>query len=348
LPIAYRLGELAERVQGKVRGDAERPIRGIDTLDRAGPEELSFLTNPRYRSAARSTRAGALLVAPGTEIEGPDLLEVSEPYLALARLLELFHPAETEPPGISEKAHIGSAVQMGHGVTVGPFAVIGDRAILGDRAKVGAGCIVGTDCRLGADAELKPRVVLYPGTQVGRRCLVHSGVVLGGDGFGFATTDAEHRKVPQLGTVILEDDVEVGANSTVDRGTLGETRIGAGSKIDNLVMIAHGVRLGRASLLAAQAGIAGSTKIGDRTVWAGQSGAAGHLEIAAGTVVGAKSAVLQDVPEGGFIAGIPAVDHRRWKRIQAVQAKLPEMRREIRELRARVAALERSVTQEED
>jgi UDP-3-O-[3-hydroxymyristoyl] glucosamine N-acyltransferase len=348
LAIEYRLEELAERVGGTVRGDAKRVIRGIATLERAGPDELSFLTNPRYRAAARSTRAGALIVAPGTDLPGPDLLEVGEPYLALARLLELFHPAEPRKPGISEKAHVGADVQMGRDLTVGPFAVIGDRAILEDRCTVGPGCVVGADCHLGADSELKPRVVLYPGTRLGRRCLVHAGVVLGGDGFGFATTDAEHRKVPQLGRVVLEDDVEVGANTTVDRGTLGETRIGEGSKIDNLVMIAHGVSVGRGTLLAAQAGIAGSTRVGDRTVWAGQSGAAGHLEIADGTVVAAKSAVLQSVPEGNFVAGIPAVDHRRWKRTQALLGRLPEMRREIRELKARLAALERGGGQEED
>jgi UDP-3-O-[3-hydroxymyristoyl] glucosamine N-acyltransferase len=348
VPIAYRLAELAERVRGQVRGDPERLIRGVDTLDRAGPDQLSFLTNPRYREAALSSRAGALLVPTGTELDGPDLLEAAEPYAALAELLELFHPPEPARRGVSERAHIGIDARLGRDVYVGPFAVVGDRTVLADRASVGAGCVVGDDCSIGEDARLMPRVVLYSGTRVGRRCLVHSGVVLGGDGYGFATTGGEHRKVPQLGRVVLEDDVELGSNTTVDRGMLGETLIGAGSKLDNLVMIAHGVRLGRHSLLAAQSGIAGSTQVGDRTVWAGQSGAAGHLKIAAGTIVAAKAAVLKDVAEKRFVAGIPAVDHGRWKRAQALINKLPEMRREIRELNKRLARLEQNLTQEED
>lgn len=346
--MAYRLGELARKIEGRLRGDPERLIRGIAPLDRAEPDQLSFLTNPRYRQAARTSRAGALLVGPGSDLERPDLLEVDEPYLALARLLELFHPVEPPPAEISDKAHLGAGVRLGRDVSIAPFAVVEDRAVLGDRVRVGAGSVVGEGCAVGEETELKPRVVLYPGTRVGRRCIVHSGVVLGGDGFGFASSGGRHHKVPQLGRVIVEDDVELGANSTVDRGTLDETVIGEGSKIDNLVMIAHGVRVGRAALLAAQSGIAGSTRIGERTTWAGQSGAAGHLEIGDDTIVAAKSAVLRNVPRGSFVAGIPAVDHRRWKRAQAALGRLPELRREIRELRTRLARLEKRLEQEED
>jgi len=346
--MAFRLGELARRLNGRVRGDPERSIHGIAPLDRAGPDELSFLTNPRYRQAARSSRAGALLVGPGSGLERPDLLEVDEPYLALARLLELFYPAAPAPAVVSDRAHLGAGVRLGRDVAVAPFAVIGDRAVLGDRVRVGAGTVIGEDCEIGDDTELKPRVVLYPGTHVGRRCLVHSGVVLGSDGFGFATSGGRHHKIPQLGRVVIEDDVELGANSAVDRGAVDETVSGEGSKIDNLVMIAHGVRIGRAALLAAQSGIAGSTRVGERTTWAGQSGAAGHLRIADGTVVAAKSAVLQDVPQGAFLAGVPAVDHRRWKRTQAALGRLPDLLREVRDLRARLEKLERSIAEEED
>ena len=348
MSVVYRLGELAQKVDGQVRGDTQRIIRGIATLEQAGPDELSFMTNPKYREAAGSTRAGAILVAPGTELEDRDLLEVPEPYLALARLLGLFHPPERRRQGISDKAHIGSEVRLGDEVDVEPFAVIGDRAVLGDRVHVGAGCVVGEGAGIGDDSELRPRVVLYPGTLVGRRCLIHSGVVLGGDGYGFATSGGKHHKVPQLGRVVVEDDVEIGANTTVDRGTMDETVIGQGSKLDNLVMVAHGVKLGRDTLIAAQAGIAGSTRVGDGTTWAGQSGAAGHLEIAGGTIVAAKSAVLQDVPERAFVAGIPAVDHRRWKRAQAEVNRLGELRRQMREFKARLGALEARLTDEED
>jgi UDP-3-O-[3-hydroxymyristoyl] glucosamine N-acyltransferase len=206
---------------------------------------------------------------------------------------------------------------------------------------------VGEGCSIGEESELRPNVVLYPGTEIGARCLIHSGVVLGSDGYGFVTSDGKHNKIPQVGRVVVEDDVEIGANTTIDRGALGVTSIGEGSKLDNLVMIAHGVKLGRNSLLAAQAGIAGSTTVGDGTTWAGQSGAAGHLEVADGTVVAAKSAVLQDIRERAFVAGIPAVDHRRWKRAQAGLHQLDRMRRQLRELKSRLDDLESRLNEED-
>lgn len=336
------LGELADQVGGRVVGDRDRRIRGVATLDRAGADELSFLTNVKYRKLAAESAAGAILVAPGSGLAGSgDLLEVEAPYLALAGILELFHPTAKRPVGVSDDARVAEDAILGEQVAIGPFAVVGSGCTLGDRTVVGAGSVLGDGVTVGDDSELKPRVVLYPGTRVGARCLIHAGVVLGADGFGFATTSEKHHKVPQLGRVVIEDEVEIGANTTIDRGTLGETGVGEGSKIDNLVMIAHGVRVGAGSLLAAQTGIAGSTRLGLRTVWAGQSGAAGHLEIADGTVVAAKSAVLQSVEKGAFLAGIPAVDHRQWKRAQAVARKLPELQRELRALRARLESLER-------
>ena len=339
----FRLDELARRVGGRIVGDGTRTIRGVATLEEAGPQQLSFFTNPRYREQARRTRAAAVLAPPGSGIEGPALLEVAEPYLALARLLDLFHPLERPPAGIAPTAHLGRDVALGIEVHVGPFAVIGDGARLGDRVVVSAGCVVERGASVGADSVLMPGVVLYPGTRVGERCLIHAGVVLGADGYGFATSGGRHHKVPQLGRVVVEDDVEIGANTTIDRGTLGETVIGAGSKIDDQVMVGHGVRLGRSCLLAGQAGIAGSAELGDHVTLAGQSGVAGHLRVAAGTVVAAKSAVLADVEQGGLVAGIPALPHMRWKRIQASLGELPELRRELGRLRERITALERGV-----
>ncbi len=333
--------ELARHVGGDVRGDPGRIVIGIAALEDALPAELSFLTNPRYRAAALDSRAGAILTGPGIDLEGRDLLVCREPYVALAALLELFHPPLRPSPGVSPEAQVGAGVQMGHDVHVGPFAVVGAGCRLGQRAVVGAGCVLGEGCTVGEETELRPSVVLYPGTRVGRRCLVHAGVVLGADGFGFATTAGEHRKVPQLGQVVVEDDVEIGANSAIDRAMLGQTRIGRGSKIDDLVMIAHGVRLGPRALLAAQAGIAGSARLGANATLAGQSGVAGHLELGDGVTLAAKSAAFSDLPDGAFVAGIPAVDHRRWKRIQALIKQLPEMRRQVRRLEERLAALER-------
>jgi UDP-3-O-[3-hydroxymyristoyl] glucosamine N-acyltransferase len=343
----YRLDELAKHVGGEVRGRADRPIRGISTLDEAGPDELSFLANVRYRRKAMKTRAAAVVVAKESGLEGIDLLEVQEPYLALALLIELFHPPKAPRPEISPEAHIGAEVRFGKEVTVGPFAVIEDGSELGDGVTVGAGCVVGENCRIGDGTELKPRVVLYPETTVGRRCIVHSGVVLGSDGFGFATSGGEHRKIAQVGRAVIEDDVEIGANSAIDRAAMGETVIGQGSKLDNLVMIAHGVRVGKATLMAAQSGIAGSTRVGEGTTWAGQSGAAGHLVIGEGALVAAKSAVLKDLPAGAFVIGIPAVDHRSWKRERASLKKLPELRQEIQALRSRLERLEGILEKEE-
>jgi UDP-3-O-[3-hydroxymyristoyl] glucosamine N-acyltransferase len=341
---SYRLGDLAQQVGGKVRGNPDRTVRGVATLDQAGPDELSFLTNSRYMRAARSSNAGAILVGPGVELEGFDLVEAAEPYLALAQLLERFHPRVTAAPGVSPDARVGREVRMGRDVHVGPFAVVGDGCELGDRACVGAACVLGQACRVGNDSELKPHVVLYDGTEIGERCIIHSGVVLGGDGFGFASSGGKHRKVPQVGRVVVEDDVEIGANSVVDRAMLGETRIGEGTKVDDLVMIAHGVRLGRNSLLVGQSGVAGSSRLGAGTTIAGQSGVAGHLELGEGVTVAAKSAVFQDLPAKAFVAGVPATDHKVWIRSQSLVRKLPELRKELRkelrELRARLVTLE--------
>jgi UDP-3-O-[3-hydroxymyristoyl] glucosamine N-acyltransferase len=341
VPTDYRLGDLAARIGGDVRGDPARTIRAIATLEDAGPDDLAFLTNRRYRSAAERTRAGAILVGPrDAGRAGRDLLVVAEPYAALAELLELFHPAPRARPGVSVDARLGTGVELGRDVAIGPFAVIGDGVVLGARVAIGAGCVVGSGCRIGDDSVLHPRVVLYPETEIGQRVVLHSGAVLGADGFGFATVGGRHRKVPQVGRVVVEDDVEIGANTAIDRAMLGETRIGAGSKIDDLVMVAHGVRVGADSLVAGQAGIAGSARLGARATLAGQAGVAGHLALGEGVVVAAKSAVFEDLPDRAFVAGIPAIDHARWKRAQIELVRLSELRRSLRAVERRVRALE--------
>jgi len=288
-----------------------------------------------------------VLVGPGTTLPGRDLLETAEPYVALAALLELFHPARPRRPGVHSDARVAESARLGLEVEIGPYAVIGESVTVSDRATVGAGCVLGDDSRIGEETILHPRVVLYPRTQVGARCVIHAGVVLGGDGFGFATSGGRHHKIPQVGRVVVEDDVEIGANSAVDRATMGETVIGAGSKVDDLVMVAHGVRVGPGCLMAAQSGIAGSTRLGAGVTFAGQSGAAGHLEIGERSVVAAKAAVLQDLPPGSFVSGIPAIDHGRWKKAQAIAARLPELRSELRKMQERLAVLEERFKGEE-
>ena len=336
------LAELARRLGAEVVGDPQRRIRGVATLEDAGPEDLSFLTSARYRDAARRTGAGAVLAPRGTSLPEHDLLLVDDASSALVEVLELFHPTRAPRPGISADARLGAGVQVGRDVEVGAFAVVGDGVELGDACAVGAGAVIGEGCSIGAGTVIGPRVVLYPATRVGARCLLHAGCVLGADGFGFLSTPDGHRKIPQVGRVVVEDDVEIGANATVDRGAVGDTLVGRGTKIDDLVMIAHGVRIGAHGLFAAQSGVAGSSRLGERVTFAGQSGAAGHLRIGDGAVVAAKSAVFDDVPAGAFVAGIPAVDHRAWKRAQAWARRVPEIRAALRALESRIEALERA------
>ena len=336
----WTLGELAAAVGGRVVGDPELRVRGVATLDAAVPGDLTFLTNVRYRPKAETTRATAILVAPGVDTAGLPRIEAERPYVALARILERTYPREPLRPGIAPEACVSATAVLGDDVEIGPFAVIGDEAAIGARVRVGAGCDVGSGASVGDDTTLYPRVTLYPRTRVGARCILHAGVVLGADGFGFAADGATHVKIPQVGRVVIEDDVEIGANSTVDRGALEDTVVGAGTKIDDLVMVAHGVRIGRGCLLVGQSGVAGSTTIGEHVTIAGQSGVAGHLHVGDRTVIAAKSAVFADVESGSFVAGTPAIDHRLWKRSQATQKRLPAMRSELARLRERIEAIE--------
>ncbi|HEX2253459.1 MAG TPA: UDP-3-O-(3-hydroxymyristoyl)glucosamine N-acyltransferase [Thermoanaerobaculia bacterium] len=342
----WRLAELAERAGGEVRGDGDRPIAGIRALPDAGPEHLSLLTAARHRAAARDSRAGALLVAPGAEgwltggLEDRDLLVAAHPTLALTRLLPLFHPPERPAAGVHATAVVGEGCAIDPSAHVGPYAVIGDGSRLGAGAVVGALAVVGRRCVVGEGARLHPHVVLYDDCEVGPRAELHSGVVLGADGFGYAHAGGVHHKVPQVGRAVVEADVEVGANSTIDRGALGETRIGAGSKIDNLVQVGHNVRVGRSAILCGQSGVAGSTVLGDGVVLAGQAGVGGHLEVGDRVTVAASSALLQPVPPGSTVAGTPAMEIGAWRRQVVTLGRLEEMRRRLASLEKRLAAME--------
>jgi UDP-3-O-[3-hydroxymyristoyl] glucosamine N-acyltransferase len=345
--IRFSLAELVEKLGGELKGDSALVVTGVATLDSAGPDQLGFYTNSRYLEQARASSAGVILVRTGTQLPGKQLWVVPDPSSTLAELLELFHPLPAVEPGVSPTAVVAEDVEIHDTATVGPFAVIETGCTVGESVRIGAGCFVGAGSRIGRESVLNPGVVVYHGTLIGARCIVHSGVVLGGDGFGFATRDGRHYKILQVGRVVLEDEVEIGANTTVDRGAIGDTTVGEGAKIDNLVMIAHGVQVGPASLLAAQAGIAGSTRLGKGVTFAGQAGAAGHIQIGDGTIVAAKSAVFSDSPGGMFLAGVPARDHREWKKTVAIEKKLPEMRAQLRDLKNKVARLEADLNRED-
>ncbi len=335
--MSFRLAELAELVGGRVEGDPDRSVEAIRTLEAAGPQDLSFLKDPRYRAQAESSGAGALLVGPALAgmVPGRDLLVAADPDLALARLLAVVHPPARREPGVHATAVLEPGSAVDPTAHVGPYVVIGEGSRIGAGATVHAFVSVGRGCFIGENAVLHPHAVLYDGTEVGAGSIVHAGVVLGADGFGYATHGGAHHKVPQVGRVVIEGDVEIGANSTIDRATLGETRIGAGTKIDNLVQVGHNVRVGRHCILCGQSGIAGSTRLGDGVVLAGQSGVSGHIELGDRVQVAAKSAALSTVPAGTVVAGIPAIELRKWRRQSVMLSRLGEMSRRLRALEKR-------------
>jgi UDP-3-O-[3-hydroxymyristoyl] glucosamine N-acyltransferase len=342
--ISFTLAELASRVGATVVGDGSRRIEGIRALEDAGAQHISFYHNRRYLNAAQESRAGALLVADASLFPGRNLLVHDDPYATLGMLLDLFVPPTRPPAGVHPSAVVAASARVGEGASIGPCVVIGERAAVGARAVIGAASVLGDEVIVGEDSLLHPHVVVEPGCRIGARCILHSGVVVGSDGYGFANVNGVHRKIPQVGVVVVEDDVELGANVCVDRGSLGETRIGRGTKVDNLVQIAHNVRVGEHSLLVAQVGISGSTQLGHHVVMAGQSGAAGHLHLGDGTVVTAQAAVMADTEPGAWVMGTPARPQREWLRAMANLFTIEELKKRVKALEAALARISQQAT----
>lgn len=321
-------GQLGRAVGAKVEGDADRRITGVAALGDAGPGDLSFLVNPKYRDQAKTTRAGALVLATNeSEITAPAVLRSKNPYATFARVVRLLHPEPQGTPGVADGARVDASALLGAEVEIGPNAAIGAGARIGARTRIGAGAVVGRGVVIGEDCRVFPNVTLYDGVTLGSRVVVHAGTVIGADGFGFAKEAGRYLKVPQVGTVVVEDDVEIGANCAIDRAALGRTSIGRGTKIDNLVMIAHNCTIGPDSVLVAQVGISGSVSIGARATLAGQSGVAGHLRLGDDVIVSGKCAVFKDLPDGSFVSGIPARPHRQWLRREAALNRIEADRR---------------------
>jgi UDP-3-O-[3-hydroxymyristoyl] glucosamine N-acyltransferase len=340
---AYTLSELAARVGGRVQGDGSVVLSGVAPIEAAGPGELSFLANPKYLPWLQKTRASAVIVSPRHAEAPVNLLIVDNPYLAWARLLALFAEwPKNSFQGVSEQAVIDPSAEIAEGAMVYPLAYIGAGARIGRGAQVFPHVFVGEGCQIGEETVLYPNVTVYGRCRIGARCIVHGGATIGSDGFGFAPErpGGPYHKVPQLGTVIIEDDVEIGAGVTIDRAALGVTRIGRGTKIDNLVQVGHNVEIGEQGLLIAQVGISGSTKLGKGVVLAGKVGVIGHVTIGDGAMVGAMSGVARDIPAGGRYSGVPAQEHGQWLRAQSIIAKLPEMRERLRRLEQRLSELE--------
>jgi UDP-3-O-[3-hydroxymyristoyl] glucosamine N-acyltransferase len=337
--MPFTAAQIAEKLQGEVVGDGSVQLLGIAPADRARAGELTFAENSSYFAAAEQSQAAAILVAGPFESSSKVLIRVANARVALARLLPLFFPPEEHPQGIHPSAVIAASAKIDPTAHIGPNCVLGARVRLGARSVLMGGNDLRADCQLGDDVCLFPNVVLYRQTQIGHRVTIHAGTVIGSDGFGYVLDEGRHRKVLQLGNVVIHDDVEIGANSAIDRGTLGSTVIGQGTKIDNLVHVAHNVVMGRHCLIMGQVGFAGSTQLGDYVVVASQSGIADHLKLGNQVVIGAKSGVMRDIPDGGRMLGIPAVPDKQAKRQIIAGQQLPELIRRVRELEKQVEQL---------
>lgn len=320
-----KLRDLAEAVQAELIGEGDVVITHVAAPESGGPGALVMVSDARRLPVAEGGAASALLVGPGLHPAHKPALRARDVRVALARALELLHPGPPPVPGLHPTAIIGARTTVGVDASVGPQVVVGEDCRIGDRAVLMAGCVMGRRVAVGDDTVLYPRVIIYDGTEVGRRVIVHAGAVLGSDGFGYAPEGGQHVKIPHIGRVVIEDDVEIGANTTIDRATLGETRIGAGTKIDNLVQIGHNVTIGRGAIIVAQTGISGSVTIGDGAILAGQVGVKDHVRIGARAMVLARSAVMKDVPDGAVFSGDPARPHRDALRVQALVHQLPDL-----------------------
>jgi len=337
--MTFTAAEVAEKLNGEVIGDGTVPLTGFAAADRAVVGDLTFAEKDTYFAAAEASAASAILVSGPFTSATKVIIRVANARVAAARVLPLFFPPEEFSPGIHPTAIVAPTAQIAPSAHVGPGCVIGERVKLGARSALLGGNHIGADSQLGDDVRLFPNVVIYARTQIGHRVAVHAGTVIGSDGYGYVFDAGRHVKILQVGNVVIGDDVEIGANSAVDRAALGSTVIGAGTKIDNLVHVAHNVVFGQHCLIMGQCGFAGSTQFGDYCVIASQSGVSGHLTIGRQVTVGAKSGVIRDVPDNETVLGYPAVPDKQAKRQWVGIQKMPEVIMRMRELEKQVAAL---------
>ncbi|MDH3974460.1 MAG: UDP-3-O-(3-hydroxymyristoyl)glucosamine N-acyltransferase [Deltaproteobacteria bacterium] len=338
--MAVKLKDLAASVEGKLSGDGELEIRGVAALNDAPRGTISFLARSKDEAFLTQSSASAFVVPQGVSPEGINCIEVKNPALAFASIAEIFHPRPA-PGGILPGSVIEKNVVTGKDLTIYPNAYIDEGARLGDRVIIYPGVYIGADVVIGDDTLIYPNVVVMEGTEIGSRVIIHGGTVIGSDGYGFQWDGSKHRKIPQVGKVIIGDDVEIGANCAIDRAALSKTEIRKGAKIDNLVHIAHNCIIGEDSLLAGQVGFAGSVEVGKGVMMAGQVGVSGHLKIGDGVILGGKSGVTKDLEAGARVTGYPPLPHRDWLRVQKKLEKLPEMSRQLKEALEKIDKLEK-------
>jgi UDP-3-O-[3-hydroxymyristoyl] glucosamine N-acyltransferase len=341
--MTFTAAHIAGLLRGEIVGDPATILAGFTSADRAKAGDLTFAEKDSYFAAAEASAASAILVAGDFRSASKVIIRVPNARVAAARVLALFYPADEAEPGIDPSARIAPSAQIDATAQVGPGCVVAAGVRIGARSVLQGGNHIGRDCRIGDDVRLFPHVVLYPRTEIGNRVAIHAGTVIGSDGYGYVFDQGRHVKMPQVGQVIIGDDVEIGANTAIDRGALGPTVIGRGTKIDNLVHVAHNVIIGQHCLIMGQVGFAGSTQLGDYGVIASQSGIAGHLKLGRQITVGGKSGVMRDVPDGETVLGLPAVPDLQAKRQWVAIQRLPDLILRLPDLILRLRALEKQV-----
>ncbi|MCR4290710.1 MAG: UDP-3-O-(3-hydroxymyristoyl)glucosamine N-acyltransferase [Candidatus Scalindua sp.] len=335
------LKELADYLGGEVIGDENVKIKGVMTIDEAREGYITFVSNIKYLKKVEETAASAILVSPGIVAKGKNLLVTKNPYLAFAKVVDLMmNPKKVYPGTLDDSASVSDSAEIGSNVTAYPFVFIGENVKVADNVVLYPGVYVGDDCHIGKDTVIHPNTVLHKGTIIGERVVVHSNTVIGCSGYGYAPDGKTYYKIPQVGITVIEDDVDIGANTTINRGVLGETRIKRGTKIDSEVMIAHNVEIGEDTLITSQVGIAGSVEIGNNVILAGGAGIAGHIKVGDNVKVGGWSGVIKDLPSGGTFLGTPAIEIERMRKCFVIIQKLPEMKDTIKDLQKKIKQLE--------
>lgn len=341
--MEFTLGHLSEIVGGRIIGDPNLKITGVSGIKEAMPGDITFIASPKYLSELKTTKASVIITS--REIAGSNaaLLLVDEPYYAFARIMNYLYKKGPAFKGVSSNAFICEGARLGKDISIYPLVYIGEGAEIGDNAIVYPGSYIGERTKIGERTLIYPNVTIREDTSIGSGVIIHSGAVIGSDGFGYATHEGRHYKIPQVGTVVIEDDVEIGANVTVDRAAMGKTIIKRGTKIDNLVQVAHNVTIGEDCLLAAQVGIAGSTELGHHVTLAGQVGIVGHIKIGENVIAGAQSGISKGIKSNQTVSGSPAIPHKEWLKAQVIFPDLPELRKKIMELEEKVDGIDKRV-----